>query len=89
MKFLWTPDEIPIELIKEGGENVAKFFHKLIITICETKEWLEDWTISVFLPIPKKGDTLECTNNRTISLISQCSKVLLKMIAGRTKEKNE
>ena len=39
------------------------------------------------LPIPKKGDTLECTNNRTISLISHSSKIYLKIIARRMKRK--
>ena len=40
---------------------------------------------SVFIPIPKKGDTLECCNNRTIALISHCSKILLKIKVGRAK----
>ena len=30
---------------------------------------------------------MECSNNRTISLISHCSKILLKVIAGRMKTK--
>ena len=38
---------------------------------------------SVFIPIPKKGDTLQCCNNRTIALISHSSKVMLKVIAKR------
>ena len=42
---------------------------------------------SVFVPIPKKGDTLQCCNNRTIALISHCSKLLLKIIAGRMQTK--
>ena len=32
---------------------------------------------------------MECTNNRTISLVSHCSKILLKIIAGRMKGKME
>ena len=82
-------DDIPIELIKEGGENVTKFFHRLITIIWETKDWPKDWSTSIFLPIPKTGDTSECTNNRTISLVSHCSKILLKIIAGRMKRKME
>ena len=36
-------DDIPIELIKEGGENVMKFFHRLISNIWETKDWPKNW----------------------------------------------
>ena len=33
---------------------------------------------SVFIPIPKKGNAKECSNYRTIALISHASKVMLK-----------
>src|SRR5574337_752852 len=36
--------------------------------------------ISVFIPIPKKGNAKECSNYRTIALISQASKVMLKIL---------
>ena len=55
----------------------------------ETKDWPKDWSKSIFLPIPKNGDSLECTNNRKISLVSHCSKKLLRIIAGRMKGKME
>ena len=38
-------------------------------------------------PIPKKGDTLQCSKNRTIALISHNSKILLRIIANRMEEK--
>ena len=34
---------------------------------------------SVFIPIPKKGDAKDCSNYRTITLISHDSKVMLKI----------
>ena len=37
----------------------------------------------MYVPLPKKGDLAECSNYRTIALISQCSKVLLKIIQKR------
>ena len=40
---------------------------------------------SIFIPIPKKGDVLQCNNNRTIALISHCRKILLKIISNRMK----
>ena len=35
---------------------------------------------SVFIPIPKKGNTKECSNYHTIALISHISKVMLKIL---------
>ena len=39
--------------------------------------------MSIFIPIPKKGNAKECSNNRTIALISHASKVLLKILQAR------
>ena len=36
--------------------------------------------MSVFIPIPKKGNAKECSNYRTIALISHTSKVMLKIL---------
>ena len=38
---------------------------------------------SVFIPIPKKGNTKECSNYRTVALISHTSKVKLKILQAR------
>ena len=35
----------------------------------------KDWKMSVFIPIPKKGNAKECSNYCTIALISHASKV--------------
>ena len=35
---------------------------------------------SVFIPMPKKGHAKECSNYHTIALISQASKVMLKIL---------
>ena len=35
--------------------------------------------MSVFIPIPKKGNAKECSNYLTIALISHASKVMLKI----------
>ena len=36
--------------------------------------------VSLFIPIPKKGNAKECSNYRTITLISHTSKVILKIL---------
>ena len=46
----------------------------------------EDWKRSVFIPIPKKGNAKECSNYRTIALISHVSKVMLKILHARLQQ---
>ena len=46
----------------------------------ETQQWPQDWKRSVFIPIPKKGNAKECSNYRTIAIISHASKVMLKIL---------
>ena len=38
---------------------------------------------AVFIPIPKKGNAKECSNYRTIALISHASKVMFKILQVR------
>ena len=41
---------------------------------------------SVFIPIPKKGNAKECSNYRTIALISHTSKVMFKVLQARLQQ---
>ena len=41
---------------------------------------------SVFIPIPKIGNAKECSNYRTITLISHASKVMLKILQVRLQQ---
>jgi len=45
-----------------------------------------DWKKSALIPIPKKGNAKECSNYRTIALISHVSKVMLKILQARLQE---
>ena len=45
-----------------------------------------DWKRSIFIPIPKKGNAKECSNYRTIALISHSSKVMLKILQARLQQ---
>ena len=47
---------------------------------------LTDWKRSVFIPIPKKGNAKECSNYRTVALISHASKLLLKILQARLQQ---
>ena len=44
------------------------------------------WKRSVFIPILKKGNAQECSNYRTITLISHASKVMLKILQARLQQ---
>ena len=54
--------------------------------IWKTQQWPQDWKRSVFIPIPKKGNAKECSNYRTIALISHASKVMLKVLQARLQQ---
>ena len=40
----------------------------------KTQQWPQDWKRSVFIPMPKKGNAIECSNYRTVAFISHASK---------------
>jgi len=49
----------------------------------KTQQWPQDWKRSLFIPIPKKDNAKECSNYRTVALISHASKVVLKILQAR------
>ena len=62
----------------------------MLYSICQqiwkTQQWPQGWKKSVFIPIPKKGNGKECSNYRTIALISHASKVMLKILQARLQQ---
>ena len=50
------------------------------------QQWPQDWKRAVFIPIPKKGNAKECSNYRTIALISHASKVMLEILQARLQQ---
>ena len=57
--------------------------HLLCHQIWKTEQWPQDWKMSVFIPIPKKISSKECSNYCTITLISHASKVMFKKPQAR------
>ena len=49
----------------------------------KTQQGPQDWKRLVFIPIPKKGNTKQCSHYDTIALISHASKVMLKIFQAR------
>ena len=52
---------------------------------CKVK-WAIGLKRSVFIPISKNGNAKECSNYRTITLISHTSKVMLKILQARLQQ---
>ena len=59
---------------------------KIKILTWKIHQWPQDWKRSIFIPIPKKGNGKECSNYRTIALISHASKVMLKILQARLQQ---
>ena len=68
-------DGIPAELFQIIKDDVVKVLHSMYQQIWKTQQWPQNWKKSVFIAIPKKGNAKECSNYRTIALISHASKV--------------
>ena len=60
--------------------------HSTCQQIWKTQQWPQDWKRSVFIPIPKKRNAKECSNYHTIVLISQTSKIMLKIHQARLQQ---
>ena len=73
-------DGIPVELFQILKDDAVKVLHSICQKIWKAQQWPQDWKRSVFIPIPKKGNAKECSNYCTIALISQASKVMLKIL---------
>ena len=76
-------DGIPVELFQILKDDAVKVLHSICQQIWKSPQWPQDWKMSVFIPIPKKGNTKECSNYHTIALISHASKVMLKILQAR------
>ena len=78
-------DGIPVDLFQILKDDAVK-----VLQICQqiwkTQQWPQNWKRAVFIPIPKKGNAKECSNYRTIALISHASKVMLKILQARLQQ---
>jgi len=63
--------------------------YEIFKDVWESGVWQEEWTNSVFVPLPKKWDLLQCRNYRTIALVTHTSKILLRVILERMQRKLE
>ena len=79
-------DGIPVELFHILKDNAVKVLHSMCQQIWKTHQWPQDWKRSVFIQIPKQGNATECSNYRTIALISHASKTVFKILQARLQQ---
>ena len=79
-------NKLCLELFQILKDNALKVLHSICQHIWKTQQWPQDWKRSVFIPILKKGNAKECSNYRTIALISHTSKVMLKILQARLQQ---
>ena len=79
-------DGIPVELFQIVKDDAVKVLHSICQQIWKTQQWPNDWKMSVFIQIPKKGNPKECSNHRTFALISHASKAMLKILQARLQQ---
>ena len=75
-----------MELFQILKDDAVKVLHSICQQIWKTQQWPQDWKRSVSISIPKKGNAKECSNYRTIALISHASKVMLKILQARLQQ---
>ena len=78
--------ELQLRLFQILKDDAVKVLHSICQQIWKTQQWPQDWKMSVFIPIPKKGNAKECSNYHTIALISHTSKVMLKILQARLQQ---
>jgi hypothetical protein len=77
---------IHAELLKAGGEAMARSFHALLCSVWDAEVTPADWKKGIIAPIWKgKGDQLECGNSRGITLLSVPGKAYARILLGRSR----
>ena len=71
-------DGIPVELFQILKDDAVKVLHSICQQVWKTQQWPQDWKTS--------GNAKECSNYRTIALISHGSKVMLKILQARLQQ---
>ena len=60
-------DGIPVDLSQIPKDDAVKVLHSICQQIWKTQQWPQGWKMSVFVPVPRKVNAKECSNNCTIS----------------------
>ena len=81
------PDEVMIEMLNATEEFGVEKITALANKIYNSGYIPEEMRKSVFITLPKKPGTVECSEHRTISLMSQVTKIILRVLLNRARNK--
>ncbi|XP_078460861.1 isoaspartyl peptidase/L-asparaginase isoform X1 [Lampetra planeri] len=76
-------DDLPSEMLREGGVCAQTALHDIIITVWTTGRVPQDWKDALVVPLFKKADCTDCNNYRGSSLLSVPENVLASIIQHR------
>ena len=79
-------DRIPVELFQILKDDAVQVLRSVCQQIWKTQWWPQGRKMSVFIPMPKKGNAKESSNYCTIAVISHASKVMLKTLQVRLQQ---
>ena len=82
-------DGVVVEMIEAAGEFIMEKITRIANRIYDEGYIPEAMRESVFVTIPKKPGAVECEKHRTISVMSQIGKVVLRVLRARLKRKIE
>ena len=71
-------DGIPVELFQILKDDSVKVLHSICQQIWKTQQWPQDWKRSVFIPIPKKGNSNSKEKNAQTTAQLHSSHMLVK-----------
>ena len=60
------------QLFKILKDDAIKVLHSICQQIWKTQQWPQDWKRSIFIPMPNKGSTKECSSYQTVALNFPC-----------------
>ena len=90
LKELGIPDHHTCFLrnLYAGQDATVRTGHGTIVwfQIGKTQQWPQDWKMSAFILIPKKGNAKDCSYYHAIALISHTSQILLIILPARLQE---
>ena len=79
-------DGITVEVFQILKDDAVKVLHSICQQIWKIQQWPQEKNRSVFIPVPKKGNAKECSNDHTVALISHARKVMLKILQARLQQ---
>jgi len=75
------PGDIPIELIRNGGQKLLEMTTILLNKIINGEKVPEEWKVVIITSIHKKGDKRKCENCGGISVTSTFSRIYGRILA--------